>query len=414
MLITLTLVGLALLGAVLAPLLCWAVRFSALYPPPTSVTDDETDLPRVAVLLAVRGADPSLPACLEGLLTQNYPDYELRIIIDSRSDPAWEIVTATLAHYPAAAAHVEALAVRQTCSLKLSALVQALGGLDDSFGAVALIDADVVPHCDWLRDLVTPLSDPAVGATTGIRWYAPTASWGSRVRHLWNGAAVVVMLAFRIPWGGSLAFRTDAIGDAGLAERWGRRLFEDTDFARVIAERGRRLRFVPAATMLNRESTDLASAFRFIRRQLLNARLYHPSWPFVLVHGLGLSLAPLLALALFGIAFAFEEPAAALMLAAGLAVYAAGMGAALWWVERSVRRLARYREEPYPSLGWRTWAAVPLTQAVYLAGLCFACRARRVEWRGVTYEFRGPQDVRLVQYLPYQPATAADPGASLV
>src|SRR5262249_12282119 len=141
--------------------------------------------PRVAVVLPVRGADPSLPACLDGLLRQDYPRYDVRVVVDSPTDPAWAAVRGALAAGHPADVRVSVLEERlPTCSLKLSALVQAVGGLDDSYPVVALVDADVVPHAGWLRDLVAPLRDPAVGAATGVRWFAPEGSgWGELVRY---------------------------------------------------------------------------------------------------------------------------------------------------------------------------------------------------------------------------------------
>src|SRR4051812_44958773 len=60
----------------------------------------EAELPEVAVLLPLRGADPSLRDCLRGLLRQDYPRYSVRIIIDSPQDPAWELVRSILAEHP--------------------------------------------------------------------------------------------------------------------------------------------------------------------------------------------------------------------------------------------------------------------------------------------------------------------------
>ena len=44
-------------------------------------------LPEIAVLLPLRGADPSLEACLKGLLAQDYPTYQIHIVIDSDGRP---------------------------------------------------------------------------------------------------------------------------------------------------------------------------------------------------------------------------------------------------------------------------------------------------------------------------------------
>src|SRR5262245_65864412 len=43
--------------------------------------------PRLTILLAVRGNDPSLEACLQGLLNQEYPDYHIVAVVDSADDP---------------------------------------------------------------------------------------------------------------------------------------------------------------------------------------------------------------------------------------------------------------------------------------------------------------------------------------
>src|SRR5581483_260675 len=93
-------------AAFLALPVWWAWRFVWLYYfRPAAPPRPETDLPRVAVILPLRGVDPSLRDCLRGLLSQDYPHYSLRIVIDSLGDPAWDVVPELLAegHAP----HVE-------------------------------------------------------------------------------------------------------------------------------------------------------------------------------------------------------------------------------------------------------------------------------------------------------------------
>jgi hypothetical protein len=216
------------------------------------------------------------------------------------------------------------------------------------------------------------------------------------------------MHTLHIPWGGSLAFRADILRRSDVLDRWAVGLVEDAGFYGVLDALGLRLRCVPAATMVNRESTDLPSCFRFIRRQMLNIRLYHSSWPFVLGHGLALSLAPVLALGLLATVVAVGEWGTGGLLAGGLAGYAVGMGALLMYLERPVRRLRRQRGALVSPLSWRTWAAIPLTQAVYAACLLSAAWLRVVDWRGITYHLRGPWDVRLVEYRPYRSREKAE------
>jgi hypothetical protein len=302
-----------------------------------------------------------------------------------------------------------------TCGLKSSALLQALGMLDKSCQAVVLIDADVIPHRCWLRDLVGPLRDPTIGATTGIRWFrAKTATWGALARYVWNAAASVQMYALHIPWGGSLALQAELFRRSDLLEKWGVSLWEDTGCYRTLRDLGLRLQFVPAATMINHETTDLKSCFRFIRRQMLNVRLYHGSWPAILTHGFGSALALTATVLSAGIAVGAGNWQAAALLLAGLVLYGSGLGLGLIWIECHIQGLARERGEASVPLSWRALCAIPLAHIVYFACLASACTLSKVRWRGITYEFEGPWAVRMRRYRPYRLRETADPRASVV
>src|SRR5271169_5207215 len=78
-------------------------------------------LPEVAVILPLRGADPSLEACLSGLLAQDYPAYTVYIVVDSTEDPAQAVVTSVLArgHKLQAGVHIDVCKERnERCGLK--------------------------------------------------------------------------------------------------------------------------------------------------------------------------------------------------------------------------------------------------------------------------------------------------------
>jgi hypothetical protein len=53
-------------------------------------------MPLAAVILPLRGADPSLIPSLRGLLRQRYPTYSVHIVVDDEADPAWSIVQTAL------------------------------------------------------------------------------------------------------------------------------------------------------------------------------------------------------------------------------------------------------------------------------------------------------------------------------
>ena len=261
----------------------WCYRFVRLFREPHAVPLPDDQLPKVAVVLTLRGADPFLDRTVQGLTQLDYPRYDIRIVVDHQEDPAWELVHRIVAERGCENVTIEELAERRTtCSLRMSSLIQAVSGLDESYGVVAIVDADVVIHRGWLRDLVNPLADPKVGATSGIRWYMPDEmNAGSLVRYLWNVAAVAQMHSFGIGWGGSLAVRTSLLRDANILDKWSKIMFEDTFTVNEVQMLGCKLETIPEATMINRESIDLAGCTKFISRQVLNARMYHPSWPVI-------------------------------------------------------------------------------------------------------------------------------------
>src|ERR1051326_6904955 len=47
--------------------------------------------PKTAVILSLRGPDPFLPAAIDALMKQDYPDYDVYIVVDDRDDPAWQV-----------------------------------------------------------------------------------------------------------------------------------------------------------------------------------------------------------------------------------------------------------------------------------------------------------------------------------
>ena len=89
----------------------------------------------------------------------------------------------------------------------------------------------------------------------------------------------------------------------------------------ALARQGMRVAFVPSLMMVNRERCRMGGFFFWLRRQLLAARLYHPAWPAVAVHGIGMPLLLAAAVGLLAAAVATRAWAPAAWSAAGLLVY---------------------------------------------------------------------------------------------
>ncbi|WP_404790309.1 glycosyltransferase [Altericista sp. CCNU0014] len=371
----------------------------------------EAPTPPITVVLCVRGADPFLPACLEGLLNQDYPDYRLRITIDSPDDPAWAVVERTVKGHPAAV-QVSSLKDRLlTCCLKCSSLVQALSDLDPDCQVVAILDADVVPHRTYLRELVAPLADSRIGVASGNRWYVPVWNqWGSLVRYVFNASAVMQMHAYKMPFGGAIAFKADILRRSPLLERWSRSLTDTPVLAGVFREQGLGVAFVPSLMMGNFESCELPSFISWMKRQLLMVRLYHPpaKWWAIVAHGTIISTIPALSVGLL-LASAFTgQWGAFAAIAIGIIVYGLGSLSILVVLDDCVRKVLKTPgEKPVPAFSPANLAqillAIPLMQFVYPLALYSVMLMRDVRWRGIRYEVRGPWDIKLAEYQPYSP-----------
>src|SRR5260370_3128422 len=208
--------------------------------PQSAASVDARALPRAAVILSLRGDDAALGECLAGLIHQDYPDYSVEIVIDSDRDPAWQTVRSAIAASRSHHVRVQTLhSPAQTCSLKCSALVQAVRALDESHEVLAFIDADVIPHPTWLRELVAPLLDARGGATTGNRWYAgPRPLFGSQARAAWTPPPFPQLSPFRMPWGGTLAIRRATFDAAGLLDKWARSFNYDIVLGDAVSRLG--------------------------------------------------------------------------------------------------------------------------------------------------------------------------------
>ncbi len=376
------------------------------------VSDQE--LPHAAIVMSLRGSDPFLDECLDRLARQDYPDFEIRLVIDCPADPAREQVDRWLAAHPSLPVRVQYLRDPfETCTLYCSSLYRAVEELDESIEVVAFVNADTMTHPAWLRSLVTPLMDEGVGAVTGNRWYLPgEGRMGSWVRTVQNVSAVVAMYFMDLIWGGSLALKRAIFAHPAFLEQLKVSSCEDHAVHKTLKATGLRLAYTPAVMMVNREECSLGVAFRFMRRQMVWTRMYHPGWPSLLGHALITLAVVLVSAALFWTAVFTGQWLAAGLNLGGVLIYFAENLVAVFMLNRTiVQRIGRDQgQDPgkFPRGAVRKLlAALPLTLFVHLAAVFSAARLRRVDWRGVSYDLLPPGRVRLVEYRPYQPPSAA-------
>ncbi|HUG68895.1 MAG TPA: glycosyltransferase family 2 protein [Pirellulaceae bacterium] len=373
----------------------------------------EAPLPKAAIVLALRGPDPFLDECVRRLVAQQYPDYTIFLIVDSEEDPVLKDVERVLDE--TAAENVVVSVLRDpynTCSLKCSALIQAVRELDASYEVVAFLDGDALPHPTWLTELVTPLSDAKIGVTYGNRWYVPTSrSWGTWVRYCWNVGAVIQVWLNDIIWAGSMALKTKTIQEIGLLDAWSRALSVDATVHRQLRKHNLKVLFVPTVMMVNRETISLARFVRWVQRQMVASKSCGAGWRLVGVHAVNLVATQLLALAMLFAGCFMKNQSTILLSGSGLALYWGSALVAIAATEWSMRKTVHSNGE---EVRWNRWTAaiylVPaflLTQVAYPYALGVALFRRRVDWRGVEYDVRGVNDIRMRNYRSYMDSQAS-------
>ncbi len=383
----------------------WTVAYASVFRRPVEPNVPDEKLPRTAVLMGLKGTDPYLKDGLRRLMTQDYPDYEVRIVVDSRDDLAWPLVEDAIRE--TGSGHVSIIEYREAAEHGIvnctnSKVVQALRGLDDTFEAVAMADGDVVANENWLRELISPLArDPKIGVTTGNRWFIPPRmTAGNLVRHLWNVATTSIMYHLKMPWGGCYGIRMSAIRDGNLVEKWAKVAALDMHTTGEMKALGLKVHFVPSLMMVNREKSPLPAATNWIRRQLTWARLYNPGWWLVVAHTSAAAVAMASALVAVPFAFVVGPTAPILWATSGLAAYLLGMTVLVGLLEFRIRH--RLRENGQQIEPFQLWTllpvmcAVPLTQFAQLFATLQATFLKRVAWRGSILEVNGPNDIRVV------------------
>lgn len=378
----------------------------------------ETFRPPVAVLLCIRGRDPSLGDCLKALDRLDWPDYEIFCGFDSEKDEAFGFVTELRASMRRPVHRYVLEHLPESCSPKCAVLAELVESLDERFEAVAFVDADCIVAADWLKLLVSPLSDPGVGVVSGTRWFEPPAGMahplGTTVRAIWNAAAIVQMHLYRIVWGGSMALRRRDIDELRLADVWQKQLCEDTCLSGLLAAEGLRVERPAALVVVNNETTPLSSVPGWIARQLITIRLYNRWWPLVALHGLSVGLLTPVALLIFGSALVSGAFAWVAISLAGLLIYIAGSGFLLQQIHMTVISVSHNEKigRPVGSRDWMQWAhALPVTQSVHLAATVKALVVSRLPWRQVHYRLQG-KTVRVESFTPFS-SQAQSAGSSV-
>jgi ceramide glucosyltransferase len=227
--------------------------------------------PRVALIVPLTGNSPEMPAALESLLNQPYPNYETLMVTRDPEDTATPLVQEILSRHSRVRHIVSGPA--NGCSQKNHNILAGVEALDNTVEILVFCDSTHQAPPNFLRDLIHPLATGQAAMTTGFHRIIPgdlrIPTLGMLqtvlVIHLLHGFHTVVM-----PWGGATAILRDSFKEYGVAGALRENVLDDFPLGQRLLRFG--IRTTPVSTAVLH--TDLAGQTRrgwetWLTRQLL-------------------------------------------------------------------------------------------------------------------------------------------------
>jgi len=362
--------------------------------------------PAAALIVPFKGVEPTLQGNLQSLLTQNYPDYRVLMVVEDEADPAYPFLRQAIEQHPGRKADILFAGVAgPNEGQKVHNLIAAVEKLkQENAGEEVWVfaDSDAVPGSNWLGELVGPLCQERTAVTTGFRWLIPQSSDGKSAPSFWSKVASILNSstagfirreAFTHAWGGSMAMRVSTANEADLLSRWRGAISDDYQVTRMCRELKRRVYFVPECLVASPVDYDFAGLCNFAYRQYVITRIHAP----------GVFIAALFINALYFAGFAAAVTLLLRQQNQHHINFALGVFVLVFLanqIRATYRHLAVKRTlgpdicaQLKPTFTLERWTT-PLWLGINLLLLLRATLGRTISWRNIRYRINGPQKIQ--------------------
>lgn len=358
--------------------------------------------PKVALMVPCKDVDPDLEENLRMLLQQDYPNYEIIFMTLDAHDLSYPILQQMVTESPVPARIVFGGFSKQRCQ-KLDNILAGVDSLSPDFEIFAWADSDVRAPREWLRQLIKPLSQDTVGATTSFRWYRPEPGRPlTYLLSLWTGFQFCHFHLNQVVavWGGSMAVTRRTFDEMDMRAVWEYALADDCVLNHSVRKSGRRVEFVvPSMTSISSDHS-IKDILIFAVRQAVIAKhtlkeVWYPSTLGLTV----LHLAVFRGLQLIFSALRSGQPIP-LEAMAMLAFIPGGMLQSLGFIQ-ALRQISDQREPDDPMEAHPSWALLaPLAYGFLWSTMLASAVTDRFVWRGIYYKMLNSHQTEVYAYPP--------------
>lgn len=354
--------------------------------------------PFVSIIAPCKGLDEDLEINLQALFEQDFPDYEIIFVIDDENDEALTIIK-KLQRRDAETQRISKIVISGKAEYeaqKIHNLREAVLHVSENSEIFVFVDSDARPNKDWLRNLIAPLRDEKVGATTGYRWFIGQGfSIASELRSAWNASIASQLGAntnSNFCWGGSMAISRKIFETLKIREKWRGTLSDDFVVTRIMHEADLPIVHVPQCLTVSIENCTFRELLEFTTRQMKITRVYSTKLWVLSFIGSGLFCVVMSAsflLLIFGVTF--WVPLAAIGL---VSIFSIGKSSLRLTAVKFV--LKDYQQQ----LKRQVWTQNTLwifSPVLFFYNCICALFSRKIIWRGIKYELESASKTKVLK-----------------
>jgi ceramide glucosyltransferase len=350
-------------------------------------------MPRVAVILPIKGIEAQTRENVAALLKQNYPHYRLLFAVEHEADPVVPLLEEIALAHPEVPIEIVICGSAVDGGQKIHNQLAAVDWTNAQDEILAFMDADACPGADWLHALISPLTHGShIGASTGYRFYvAETSHPANGVVAVINAGVAALFGPFRrtFAWGGSMAMRRPDFFAYRVHQLWRHALSDDFVLSHCVRKIGRaKIAFVPQCLVASHAHFDWSSLFEFAVRQYRITRICASMAWVAGTGGAALYIAALIyAISMCVRAITLQRYNWYHFLLMAISLYLFSIIRGLFLLTAAKRMLPDH----WPKIR-RTWffftVGFPIVQAFNLLALLTSAFGRRIQWRGIGYTMR--------------------------